>query len=89
MLSLVLLSFVISLVISATSIPVIIRVAHLKNLTDDPDQGRKLHVSNTPTLGGIAIFAGLLITFSGLYDLQGFRIFALSPRLLCCCFLRA
>jgi len=72
-LSLVFLSFVISLVISATSIPVIIRVAHLKNLTDDPDQGRKLHVSNTPTLGGIAIFAGLLITFSGLYDLQGFQ----------------
>ncbi len=67
------LSFLISLAISAFSIPVIIRVAQLKNLTDDPDFVRKHHSSNTPTLGGIAIFAGLLVAFSSLYDLKGFN----------------
>jgi UDP-GlcNAc:undecaprenyl-phosphate/decaprenyl-phosphate GlcNAc-1-phosphate transferase len=73
MMGLALVPFILSLVISAVSIPVIIRVAHLKNLTDDPDDDRKLHKSNTPTLGGIAIFAGALVTFSALYDLHGFN----------------
>lgn len=68
----VFLSFLISALISAFSIPVIIRVAQLKNLTDDPDAIRKNHKSNTPTLGGVAIFAGLLVAFSALYDLNGF-----------------
>jgi UDP-N-acetylmuramyl pentapeptide phosphotransferase/UDP-N-acetylglucosamine-1-phosphate transferase len=68
----VLLSFIISLLISAISIPVIIRVAQLKNLTDDPDQGRKTHSLATPTLGGVAIFAGLLVAFTSLYDLNNF-----------------
>ena len=67
-----LLSFLISVLISAFSIPVIIRVAHLKNLTDDPDSVRKKHRNNTPTLGGVAIFAGLLVAFTALYDLNGF-----------------
>jgi len=68
----VLLSFIISLLISGFSIPVIIRVAQLKNLTDNPDSKRKTHLSSTPTLGGIAIFAGLLVAFTSLYDLNGF-----------------
>lgn len=67
-----LLSFIISLIISAFSIPVIIRVAQLKNLTDDPDSKRKTHLGSTPTLGGIAIFAGLLVAFTSMYDLNGF-----------------
>lgn len=66
------LSFFISLVISAWSIPVIIRVANLKNLTDAPDANRKTHVGTIPTLGGIAIFSGTLVAFSGLYDWLGF-----------------
>ena len=66
------LSLILSFLVAASAIPVIIRVAHLKNLTDDPDEFRKKHTSNTPTLGGVAIFAGLLITFSGLYDYYGF-----------------
>lgn len=72
MFQMVLLPFALSLMIAAFSIPVIIRVAHLKNLTDDPDDTRKLHKNNTPTLGGIAIFAGTLIVFSALYDFFGF-----------------
>ncbi len=71
-LELVLLSLIISFFISVSSIPVIIRVAHLKNLTDSPDANRKLHLSSIPTLGGIAIFAGLLVSFSALYDFHGF-----------------
>lgn len=70
---LALVPFLVSLLISAISIPVIIRVANLKNLTDDPDEFRKLHKTNTPTLGGIAIFAGALVSFSALYDLHGFN----------------
>lgn len=73
MLSLALIPFVVSLLISALSIPAIIRVANLKNLTDDPDDGRKQHKVNTPTLGGVAIFAGALVAFSALYDLHGFN----------------
>lgn len=73
MFGLALLPFLVSLVISAISIPVIIRVANLKNLTDDPDSKRKLHKTNTPTLGGIAIFAGALVSFSTLYDVYGFN----------------
>jgi UDP-GlcNAc:undecaprenyl-phosphate/decaprenyl-phosphate GlcNAc-1-phosphate transferase len=73
MFGLALVPFFVSLMISAISIPVIIRVANLKNLTDDPDSNRKLHKTNTPTLGGIAIFAGALVSFSALYDLYGFN----------------
>lgn len=73
MLGITLLPFLISLILSAFSIPVIIRVANLKNLTDDPDEIRKLHKSSIPTLGGIAIFAGALVAFSSLYDLHGFQ----------------
>ncbi len=73
MLSLALVPFIVSLLISALSIPVIIRVANLKNLTDEPDEGRKLHKIITPTLGGVAIFAGALVSFSAVYDLHGFN----------------
>lgn len=68
----VILSFIVSFLISAFSIPVIIRVAQLKNLTDDPNVARKTHLGSIPTLGGIAIFAGLLVAFTSLYDLNGF-----------------
>jgi UDP-GlcNAc:undecaprenyl-phosphate GlcNAc-1-phosphate transferase len=72
MLGIALAPFIIGLLLSAISIPVIIKVAHLKNLHDDPDEVRKLHKSSIPTLGGIAIFAGALVAFSSLYDLHGF-----------------
>lgn len=72
MLQTALVPFFLSLLISAISVPVIIRVANLKNLTDSPDSSRKLHKSTTPTLGGIAIFAGTLVVFSAFYDLYGF-----------------
>jgi UDP-GlcNAc:undecaprenyl-phosphate/decaprenyl-phosphate GlcNAc-1-phosphate transferase len=51
-------------VICYLSIPVIIRVAEIKNLIDSPDEFRKLHDSIMPTLGGIGIFAAFIISFS-------------------------
>lgn len=63
-------AFAMAFAITVITIPVIIRVAELKHLFDEPDQGRKTHIKKTPTLGGIAIFAGLIISFSLLRDFQ-------------------
>lgn len=71
MLTAVLGPFFASLLIAAISIPVIIRVAALKHLTDDPDQDRKLHNGRIPTLGGIAIFGGAVFSFSSFTDYLG------------------
>ncbi len=60
--------FITSLAIAAFAIPVIIRVADLKHLMDEPDHDRKLHSIKTPTLGGIAIFAGTIFAFSSFTD---------------------
>lgn len=48
--------------ITFTSIPAIIKVAEERNLFDEPDKTRKLHISRIPNLGGIAIFGGFMIT---------------------------
>lgn len=48
-------------VITYLAIPAIIRVAQMKKLYDLPDDERKLHLQPIPSLGGIAIFAGLII----------------------------
>lgn len=59
---------VVALIISVISIPAIIKVADLKHLMDEPDSDRKLHSNRTPTLGGIAIFAGTVFSFSFFTD---------------------
>ena len=56
--------FITSFLICFFMIPSIIRVAHLKNLTDMPDFKRKSHEDHTPTLGGVAIFAALIFSLS-------------------------
>jgi UDP-N-acetylmuramyl pentapeptide phosphotransferase/UDP-N-acetylglucosamine-1-phosphate transferase len=48
--------------ISRVSIPAIIKVAEQKHLYDEPDDSRKFHSHRIPTLGGIAIFGGMLIS---------------------------
>jgi UDP-N-acetylmuramyl pentapeptide phosphotransferase/UDP-N-acetylglucosamine-1-phosphate transferase len=63
--------FIIALLISAFSIPVIIRVADAKHLMDEPDSDRKFHSKRTPTLGGVAIFAGTIFSFSAMVDYIG------------------
>ena len=45
------------------SIPSIVRVVRTKHLFDEPDE-RSAHTSRTPTLGGLAIFAGFVISSS-------------------------
>ncbi len=48
--------------VSKTSIPVIITISRLKNLMDIPGN-RSSHDRKTPTLGGVAIFASILIGY--------------------------
>src|SRR5690606_40654885 len=56
-------SFITSLIITFYAIPVVIRVAEIKHLFDEPDE-RKLHKSSVPTLGGLAIFAGMIFSLT-------------------------
>lgn len=58
-----LLAFISSLVIVVIAIPSVIRVSYLKHLYDVPDE-RKSHEKVIPTLGGLAIFAGFMISSS-------------------------
>jgi UDP-N-acetylmuramyl pentapeptide phosphotransferase/UDP-N-acetylglucosamine-1-phosphate transferase len=55
---------ILSYVISYVAIPIITRAAERKNLFDQPDEDRKLHLEAIPTLGGIAIFLAFLLSFS-------------------------
>jgi UDP-GlcNAc:undecaprenyl-phosphate/decaprenyl-phosphate GlcNAc-1-phosphate transferase len=52
----------IAFIVTYFSIPSIIKVAEQKHLYDEPDESRKLHCSKVPTLGGIAIFGGMMIS---------------------------
>lgn len=56
-------AFLTAFIISFFSIPSIIKIAHLKNLTDDPAD-RKQHLESTPTLGGVAVFAAVIFSLS-------------------------
>ncbi|NJO03449.1 MAG: undecaprenyl/decaprenyl-phosphate alpha-N-acetylglucosaminyl 1-phosphate transferase [Bacteroidia bacterium] len=48
--------------ISFISIPSIIKVAQQKRLFDEPDGKRKSHSVRTPSLGGVAIFSGIIFS---------------------------
>lgn len=63
-----LIPFFTALVLSALSIPIIIRVAAAKHLMDEPDSDRKVHSTKTPTLGGVAIFTGTIFAYSAVSD---------------------
>ena len=54
-------SLVLAFLIVYISIPSIVTVAHCKRLYDEPGHRKSHHVS-VPHLGGVAIFAGLVIT---------------------------
>ena len=56
-------SFFTSLFITFFAIPSIIRIAEIKHLFDEPDD-RKLHKTRVPTLGGLAIFAGMIFSLT-------------------------
>ncbi|MBP7184187.1 MAG: undecaprenyl/decaprenyl-phosphate alpha-N-acetylglucosaminyl 1-phosphate transferase [Saprospiraceae bacterium] len=55
----IILAFITSFSLTYMVIPAIIRIAINKNLFDEPNE-RKSHRIRTPSLGGIAIFAGVL-----------------------------
>ncbi len=52
-----------SFLITYFSIPVIIKVAKMKHLFDEPED-RSSHSTKVPTLGGVSIFAAFIITIS-------------------------
>ena len=54
-----LLSIITSFIVTLTLLPIIIRVSKSINVLDQPDK-RKIHSISTPSLGGIAIFCGLV-----------------------------
>lgn len=56
-------SFATSFLITYIAIPSIIKVAKLKNLFDEPGF-RKSHFSNIPTLGGLAVFMGMIFSIT-------------------------
>lgn len=56
----VFLGSIISFIITFSAIPIIMRVAELKNLFDIPDD-RKIHTYPISSLGGIGIFAGFIL----------------------------
>jgi len=59
-----LISVVVSFLIVYYAVPVAILVAKKKKLFDLPDDDRKLHDSPTPSLGGVAIFLGVLVSLT-------------------------
>ena len=48
-----------ALLVAMFAVPSIVHIAHLKNLLDAPN-GRTVHKSLTPRLGGVAVFAGFM-----------------------------
>jgi UDP-GlcNAc:undecaprenyl-phosphate/decaprenyl-phosphate GlcNAc-1-phosphate transferase len=60
---LVLLASLVSFIVAFTSIPVVIKIADAKKLFDLPDE-RKIHFTPIPSLGGIGIFAALMLSVS-------------------------
>ncbi|MEQ9147933.1 MAG: MraY family glycosyltransferase, partial [Cytophagales bacterium] len=63
------LPFLWSFLLAVFAIPSIIFVAHIKNLLDEPNK-RTVHMSLTPRLGGLAIFAAFMssLTIFGTLD---------------------
>jgi UDP-N-acetylmuramyl pentapeptide phosphotransferase/UDP-N-acetylglucosamine-1-phosphate transferase len=72
-------AFVIAFVCTMFTLPVIIKVAKIKNLLDVPDGVRKIHSRSVPLLGGVSIYGAVLIGFGISY---GLNTTVLSPETL-------
>ncbi|MCC6817131.1 MAG: undecaprenyl/decaprenyl-phosphate alpha-N-acetylglucosaminyl 1-phosphate transferase [Saprospiraceae bacterium] len=55
------LCFITSFLVTYIAIPSIITIAKVKKLVDEPEE-RRAHTKSIPTLGGIAIFAGVIFS---------------------------
>lgn len=75
----IILSFLTALAVTYFAIPSVIRVAQIKNLIDIPGH-RAAHEKPTPSLGGIAIFAGTVFAIT---MWTPFRYFAGLQYILC------
>lgn len=64
-------SFLTSLVICLFAIPSIVKIAEIKHLYDE-EHSRKSHKGSIPTLGGLAMFAGLIFGISFWTKPEGF-----------------
>ena len=56
------LSFLVACFVAVVAIPVVIKISELKSLMEKPGE-RRSHTTPTPTFGGIAIYAALLIAY--------------------------
>ncbi|WP_420149225.1 glycosyltransferase family 4 protein [Spirosoma sp.] len=56
------LAFLVACFVSVVAIPVVIRISELKSLMEKPGE-RRAHTTPTPTFGGIAVFAAILIGY--------------------------
>jgi UDP-GlcNAc:undecaprenyl-phosphate GlcNAc-1-phosphate transferase len=78
----ILLATAIAFIITFAAIPVIIKVADARKLFDLPDE-RKIHLVPVPSLGGLGIFAGFIlsclftVSFSSVIEFQYFFAAAL------------
>ena len=45
------------------AMPALIKIAHLRKLVDAPGDARKLHTRHIPTIGGVLIFSGTLMSY--------------------------
>ena len=70
----IILSVITAFVVVYISVPSIVKFANTKQLFDEPEE-RSSHEHNTPTLGGLAIFAGIIISLSLWIDTQILREF--------------
>ncbi len=53
--------FLVTFILVCYSIKKIIYISHMKHLFDEPSEIRKVHTTRTPVLGGVAIFASMMI----------------------------
>ncbi len=61
--------YITSVLITLFSVPSLIKVAYLKRIFDNPDEGRKIHKRSIPTIGGIIIFASTIFSYSLWYPI--------------------
>jgi UDP-GlcNAc:undecaprenyl-phosphate/decaprenyl-phosphate GlcNAc-1-phosphate transferase len=57
-----LLVFLFAFVVVYLSTIKVIQISHLKNLYDEPSERRKVHLERTPNLGGVPIFATVMLS---------------------------
>lgn len=58
------LGFITAFAVVLITTPSLIKVAHMKNLVDEPNEARKKHRGRIPTIGGVILFAASIFAYS-------------------------